>query len=62
MDFNEYTNSPVYRTANEASFFLCEHSFEFSDVKKMCYLEELKKCNVYAQCTAPLCNVYLCIL
>ena len=35
MDFNEYANSPVYRTANEASFFLSEHIFEFSDLKKM---------------------------
>ena len=62
MDFNEYTKTHQFIVLPTKLVFLCEHSFEFSDLKKMCYLEELKKCNVYAQCTAPLCNVYLCIL
>ena len=29
MDFNEYTNSPVYRAANEASFFYVNTALSF---------------------------------
>ena len=42
MDLNDYANSPVYRTANEASFFIWTHLWVFWS-KKDVLLERIEK-------------------